>query len=131
MENKYKFGYEDSDKSISVEIYGLEFKINDLSEEDIKEIKELKDDIETIEKFLIKLLGENSIEKINEQRKKDGYAEMDFKVKTAVLSFVFETYCNELVTDIEGISKRINNSIDIARSNNRRYNKYRNNHRRY
>lgn len=128
-----KFRYEDSDKKILVDIYGIEFSVNDISKSDIEEIKDNQENEEILDKFLIKMLGENAIEKINEQRKKDGYEEMDLKIKAGLLAFVFQTYCNELYNNVENMYKSVNNSVDNFRNYNnrqeRRYNKR--NHRRY
>ena len=77
MNNKVmKFGYEDTDKKIEVELYGLVFEIN---KEAIinKDIKELDGNDETkIENEIEDVLGKEAIEKINNKRIADGYGKM-------------------------------------------------------
>lgn len=134
MENKYKFGYEDSDKKIEVDIYGLNFQVKELSKIDIQEIQNNKENVENlnnIDDLLTKMLGEDAIDRINEQRKKDGYEEMDLTVKAGILGFVFQIYCNEILSNVEGIYNKVNNSVNNMRNYNmnRRYKKYRKNRR--
>jgi len=132
MENKYKFNYEDSDKIIKVDIYGLEFEVNDLSKKDIEKIKENEENEEIIDKYLKKMLGEDSIDKINKKRKEDGYDKMNVKTKVGILAFTFQAYCNELVNNVQGLYEKMNNSVNNVQNFNRKYrrnNKYRKNRR--
>ena len=65
-----KFGYEDTDKKIEIELYGITFEIKDLNS--IEEIEKLdKNDKNVIETYLRKVLGQTCIEKINNKRKGD------------------------------------------------------------
>ena len=67
-----RIGYENTDKKIEIEIYGLKFEIKNV--EKIKDYENIEDDdLNGLEKVIETLLGENSINKLNEQRKKDGY----------------------------------------------------------
>ncbi len=69
MENGIlKFGYEDTDRKIEVELYGIIFEINkrNIVDKDINKINQ--DDINNVEKEIKELIGENSIEKINNKR---------------------------------------------------------------
>lgn len=132
MENKYKFGYEDSDKVVKVDIYGLEFKVNDIKKEEIEEIQKNENDEEKVDKCLKQMLGEDAIEKINKKRKEDGYEEMDIKTKVGVLAFTFQVYCEELVNNVQGLYDKMYKSVNNVSNYNRQYrrnNKYRKNRR--
>lgn len=132
MENKYKFGYEDSDKVVKVDIYGLEFKVNDIKKEKIEEIQKNENDEEKVDKCLKQMLGEDAIEKINKKRKEDGYEEMDIKTKVGVLAFTFQVYCEELVNNVQGLYDKMYKSVNNVSNYNRQYirnNKYRKNRR--
>lgn len=132
MENKYKFGYEDSDKVVKVDIYGLEFKVNDIKKEEIEEIQKNQNDEEKVDKCLKQMLGEDAIEKINKKRKEDGYEEMNIKTKVGVLAFTFQAYCEELVNNVQGLYDKMYKSVNNVSNYNRQYrrnNKYRKNRR--
>lgn len=132
MENKYKFGYEDSDKVVKVDIYGLEFKVNDIKKEEIEEIQKNENDEEKVDKCLKQMLGEDAIEKINKKRKEDGYEKMDIKTKVGVLAFTFQAYCEELVNNVQGLYDKMYKSVNNVSNYNRQYrrnNKYRKNRR--
>ena len=67
-----RIGYENTDKKIEIEIYGLKFEIKNV--EKIKDYENIEDDdLNGLEKVIETLLGEGAINKLNEQRKKDGY----------------------------------------------------------
>ena len=92
MENKVmKFGYEDTDQKIEVEIYGLVFEINkrNIVNKDIKNIEENED---YVEQEIRDVIGENSIEKINNKRLKDGYEKMTLDVEIAVLTCIYNSF---------------------------------------
>ena len=93
MNNKVmKFGYEDTDKKIEVELYGLVFEIN---KEVIinKDIKELDGNDETkIENEIEDVLGKGTIEKLNNKRIADGYGKMTLDVEVAVLTCIYKAY---------------------------------------
>lgn len=92
MEKKVmKFGYEDTDQKIEVEIYGLVFEINkrNIVNKDIKNIEENED---YVEQEIRDVIGENSIEKINNKRLKDGYEKMTLDVEIAVLTCIYKAY---------------------------------------
>ncbi len=132
MENKYKFGYEDSDKVVKVDIYGLEFKVNDIKKEEIEEIQKNENDEEKVDKCLKQMLGEDAIEKINKKRKEDGYEKMDIKTKVGVLAFTFQVYCEEIVNNVQGLYDKMYKSVNNVSNYNRQYirnNKYRKNRR--
>ena len=114
MNNKVmKFGYEDTDKKIEVELYGLVFEIN---KEAIinKDIKELDGNDETkIENEIEDVLGKEAIEKINNKRIADGYGKMTLDVEVAVLTCIYKTYITattgNMIDEINNTSKEMEN----------------------
>lgn len=129
MNSKYKFGYEDSDKKIIVDIYGLEFEIKEITKDDILKIQEDKEDVEKINIYIEKLLGNGSIEKINKKRIEDGYEEMNLTIKVGLLAFVVQTYFKEMTNQVNNMYNSFDNVQKI--NINRRNNKYNRNYRRY
>ena len=63
-----KINYEETDKKINVEIYGLIFEINEEVMENL-DVNELKSNgtTEEVEEVIDKLLGDGSVAKINEK----------------------------------------------------------------
>lgn len=140
MENKkaLSFGYEDTDKSIEINLYGLVFEIRNL--DNIKELEELdKNDGNVIEAQLEKILGKGAIDKINDKRRKDGYKELNLNIELNILGCIFETYAKsmtgnvfERVTNaINNINKDINNGMNREQRRNYNRNQYRGNKRNY
>jgi hypothetical protein len=131
MEEKMRIGYENTDKKIEIEIYGLKFEIKNV--EKIKDYENVEDDdLNGLEKMIETLLGENSINKLNEQRKKDGYDKIDSAVALNLLVGISQTYTNEYTNNImqplEKTVDRINNFNRKARrynnKNRGRYGRY-------
>lgn len=135
MENNViKFGYEDTDKEVLIDLYGIVFKVNNI--EEIDNLKNIdKENVNEIEETIKKLLGEDAIDKINNKRLTDGKDKMDVKVALAVLGCIFQAYTKVMTESVIGkvensinnINERINNfgNRQEKRYNNRRYNKYR------
>lgn len=126
-----RIGYENTDKKIEIEIYGLKFEIKNVDK--IKEYENVEDnDLNGLEKIIESVLGKGSIEKINEQRKKDGYEEIDSSVALNLLIGIYQTYTSEYTENIlqplEKSINRINNfNRETRRYNNRgkrRYGRY-------
>ena len=92
----YKIGYEQTDKKVLVDIYGIVFEIKKLSKELLNEIKEIREsdveDFKELYKYIDLFLGEGASDKINAKRKEDGYDEMDYKVIIAVIDTVLSAY---------------------------------------
>ena len=131
---RLSFGYEDTDKSIEIELYGLVFEIKNL--DDIEELENLdRNNGNVIEEQLEKILGTGSIEKINRKRVSDGYKKLDLNIEFNILGCIFETYAKsmsgsvlERVTKaVDDINKDINNNIN--REQRRNYNKKHNRNR--
>lgn len=116
-----KLGYENTDKKIEIEIYGIKFEIKNVNS--IKNFEDVEDDdLKGLEKIIESVLGKGSIEKINEQRKKDGYEEIDSSVALNLLIGIYQTYTSEYTENIlQPLEKSINRINDFNRET-RRYN---------
>ena len=112
MENKrISFGYEDTDKKIEVDFYGLVFEINNL--DSIGELKKLDQDNEdVIEAQLEKILGIGAIEKINRKRVSDGYKELDLNIELNMLGCIFEAYAKETTNSVLGRVTKVTDDIN-------------------
>lgn len=119
MEDKrLKFGYEDTDKSIEIDLYGLVFEINNL--DSIEELEKLdRNDSNVIESQLEKILGEGAIEKINAKRVSDGYKKLDLNIELNILGCIFETYAKSMTGNVLGRVENTVNDInkDLERAN--------------
>lgn len=137
---RLSFGYEDTDKSIEIELYGLNFEINNL--DNIEELENLDgNNGNVIEAQLEKILGAGSIEKINRKRISDGRKKLDLNIESNILGLIFETYAKSMSGSVLGrvtkavddINKDINNNMNREQRRNYNKNKYRGNrnYRRY
>ena len=127
--NKLNLSYKDTDKKIGINIYGLEFEIK-------PEIEAIDtNNIENIEEVIDKILGDGASKKINEQRIKDGYEEINSQVGLTIISACVNAYVDESIKPMENMidnaknkSNKINNFNRWQRKNyNRNYrgNRYR------
>lgn len=139
LDNKkiLKFGYEDTDKKIEIELYGLVFEIRNI--DNIEELKKVeKSDKNEIETQIEKILGEGAIEKINNKRIADGHDKLSLNVELNIIGCIFEAYgkktfknmSDKVVGTINDISEDMNNlgNREQRRNfnrNNRGYRKYR------
>jgi len=121
-----KIGYENTDKKIEIEIYGLVFEINNVDK--IKEYENIEDnDLNGLEKMIESLIGDGAISKLNEKRKKDGYKEIDSTVALNLLVGISQTYMDEYTNNIMQPLENNMNRINNYNRESRRYNnKYRN-----
>lgn len=113
-ENKIrKFGYEDTDKKIEIEIYGLRFEINNLDSNSYDKYKNIDKDLSTLEKEIDFILGDGAVEKINAKRISDGYDKMDLNVELALLGCIFETYASAVTGNLfNKVNSVVNNTIN-------------------
>lgn len=111
MENKvYKFGYEDTDKKIEIDLYGLIFEIKNLDENKVEEFKNIdKNDKNVIETQIENILGEGCIEEINKKREKDGYSKLTIDIELNILGCIFEAYYNAVIGNF---ADKIKNTTD-------------------
>lgn len=137
---RLKFGYEDTDKSIEIELYGLVFEIKNL--DNLEELENLnKNDSNVIEAQLEKILGKGAIDKINDKRRKDGYDVLDLNIELNILGCIFEAYAKSMTGNVLGRVENTVNDINqnmekvnhTNRDNKRNYNRnqYRGNRRNY
>jgi len=119
MENKrLKFGYEDTDKKIEIELYGIIFEINNL--DSLEELENLDaENGNAVEAQLEKILGKGAIEKINNKRISDGYKKLDLNVELSILGCIFEAYAKSMTGNVLDRATNAVNSInkDINRAN--------------
>ena len=109
--NRLKFGYDDTDKSIEIDLYGLVFEINNLdSIEDLENLD--KNNSNVIEAQLEKILGQGAIEKINNKRTSDGYKKLDLNIELNILGCIFEAYAKSTTGNVLGRVENIVNDIN-------------------
>jgi hypothetical protein len=119
--NRISLNYNDTDKKIEVEIYGLVFEVS-------KEIEEIDtNNIENIEEVIDKILGNGATMRINEKRKADGYGEVNMQVGLVIVSTCMNAYVNSAISPInkliDGVEKKVNNINNFNREQRRNYNK--------
>ena len=142
MESKrLKFGYEDTDYKIEIDLYGIVFEIDKekIINKDIKNINE--NDEDTVKKEIEKVIGIGSVEKINNKRLSDGYKKMTLDVEIAVLTCIYKTYItatsgtmvDEIIETNRNMENKAKNLGNINREQRRNYskNQYRGNRRNY
>lgn len=127
-DKRISFGYEDTDKKIEVDFYGLVFEINNL--DSIGELKKLDQDNEdVIEAQLEKILGKGAIEKINRKRVSDGYKELDLNIELNMLGCIFEAYAKGTTNNMLGRVTKATDDINkdmgniMNREQRRNYNR--------
>ena len=107
------FGYEDTDKKIEIELYGIVFEINNF--ESIEKLENInKNDMNSIEIQIEEILGSGAIEKINKKRNQDGYKDMDIKVALNVLGCIFEVYGKSIIGEV---TSKVSNTVDEIENN--------------
>lgn len=138
---RISFGYEDTDQKIEVELFGLVFEINkkNIIDKDLNVINEEED---SIEKEIREVIGQDSIEKINDKRLKDGYEKMTLDVEIAVLTCIYKAYItatsgnmiDEIINknkELEDRARNLDNKINREQRRNYNRNQYRGNRRNY
>lgn len=125
---RVSFGYEDTDREIEVDFYGIVFEINNLDSIDkLKSLDQNNEDV--IEAQLEKILGKGAIEKINRKRVSDGYKELDLNIELNMLGCIFEAYAKgtagsvlgRVTNAVEDINKDMSNTMN--REQRRDYNR--------
>lgn len=115
-----KLGYENTDKKIEIEIYGIPFEIKNVDK--MKQFEDVEDDdLNGLEEILETLLGEGAIEKLNNQREKDGYKKMDSIVALNLLVGISDLYMN---TYTENIMQPLEKSAERINKYNKKFNRY-------
>ena len=133
MDNRMKFGYQDTDKKLEIELYGLVFEIKNLSNEKIEKFRNVNSDLSELERQIEDILGNGSIEKINNKRIADGYEKMNLEVEVNILGCIFEAYAKAMTNNtIDRVSKSINDiNSKVEGLNNNRYQRRNNKYNRY
>ena len=134
MDNRImKFGYEDTDKKIEIDLYGLVFEIKNLSNDKIEEFRNFDGNLSEVEKQIEEILGNGTIEKINNKRIADGYDKMGLEVELNILGCIFEAYAKAMTNNtIDRVSKSINDiNSKVEGLNNNRYQRRNNKYNRY
>lgn len=115
-----KIGYENTDKKIEVEIYGIPFEIKNVDK--MKQFEDIEDDdLNGLEEILETLLGEGAIEKLNNQREKDGYKKIDSTIALNLLVGISDLYMN---TYTENIMQPLEKSAERINKYNKKFNRY-------
>lgn len=125
-------GYEELNKDLELEIFGLKFGIG-LNESYLKDLSKIEyENEDSIKTVIDALLGEGSYEKIREKFKKDQGKEIDEFVWVKIILFVkqeFERFMNSYednFTNVESQKRTLNReqrrSNRYRRNYNRRYN---------
>lgn len=114
LENKrLSFGYEDTDKKIEVELYGLVFEISNL--ENVEELESMdRNNVNEVEAQLEKILGYGAVEKINNKRLNDGYKKLDLSIELNILGCIFEAYAKSITGNFTG--KLLNTIHDVNKN---------------
>lgn len=119
-----KLNYEDTDRKIELEIYGLIFEVKkEIEDIDAKELKE-QNKINTSE-IIDKIFGNGATDKINKKRIQDGYEVMDTQVALTIISYAVNAYVNASVSPINEVINNYNykvNKMNRFRSQNQRRN---------
>lgn len=110
---RLSFGYEDTDKKLEVELYGLVFEVN--SFESIEKLENIdRNNINSIEAQIDRILGNGAVEKINRKRNQDGYRNMDIKIELNVLGCIFEAYSKSM---LNGVTEKVSNAVNEIENN--------------
>ena len=119
-----KLNYEDTDRKIELEIYGLIFEVKkEIEDIDAKELKE--QNRINISEIIDKIFGNGATYKINEKRIQDGYEVMDTQVALTIISYAVNAYVNASVSPINEVINNYNykvNKMNRFRSQNQRRN---------
>lgn len=132
MYNKESLTYNDVDKKLELNIFGIEYNVN-ITEKTLKDIEKLEnsevDETEMLKEAVDKILGEGQYDVIKNRYEADTKKEFDIMVGTRVIYYIagrIEKYFAEENSLVERAERYQNRS---ERRNNR-YNR-RNNYRRY
>lgn len=127
-----KFGYEDTDEKLEIDLYGIIFEIKDI--DNVKKIENIdRNDKNVVEEYLKKILGDDCIQKINTKRKSDGYSELTLIIELNILGCIFEVYgekmANSVLKRVANTANMYNNNVNNFKNNfnreqRRNYNKY-------
>ena len=114
---KARIGFEDTDKSVKIEIYGKDFEIdtNRASKLEAEEIADEKE-INVLYKTIDEILGDGTVETLNNIRKENGYGEMEVNHVLPILLKIIEVYTKGMFEPLEKIERQYS---DLYRKINR------------
>lgn len=123
---RLKFGYEDTDKSIEIDLYGLIFSVN-IKNKNIRELENIGDNVELgeLKEIINKYLGTNAVDKINKKRKEDGFDEIDEDIATQIIMCIIKAYANTMLSGLTDVTNNIDNKINGTMQNINKINNYR------
>lgn len=128
MYNKESLTYNDVDKKLELNIFGIDYSVN-ITEKTLKDIEKLEssneDEAELLKEAINKVLGEGQYEILKNKYETDTKKEFDLMVGTRIIYYI--------AGRIEKYFEAENNMIERTQKYNRRNNKrnWRNNYRRY
>ena len=114
--SKFNLNYEDTEKSVELEIYGLKFEIDNINLEKLQNVD--RKDKSAVDEILKIVLGNDCIDRINKKRKEDGYNELNLKIELKILGFIMEKYAEAMSEDTETTVKGIVGLIEKYNVNN-------------
>lgn len=114
--SKFNLNYEDTEKSVELEIYGLKFEIDNINLEKLQTVD--RKDKNAVEEILKIILGNNCIDRINKKRKEDGYNELNLKIELKILGFIMEKYAEVMDEDAKTTVKGMAELIEKYNVNN-------------
>lgn len=126
--SKFNLNYEDTEKSVELEIYGLKFEIDNINLEKLQNVD--RKDKDAVEEILKIVLGNDCIDRINKKRKEDGYNELNLKIELKILGFIMEKYAEAMnedakttVDELVGLIGKYNVNNNYNREQRRAYSK--------
>lgn len=114
--SKFNLNYEDTEKSVELEIYGLKFEIDSINLEKLQNVD--RKDKNAVDEILKIVLGNDCIDRINKKRKEDGYNELNLKIELKILGFIMEKYAEAMSEDTETTVKGMMGLIEKYNVNN-------------
>ena len=120
-----RVGIEDTDRKAKIEIYGIEFEINNVT--NLDKYEDIKDNDENgIKNIIEELIGKGAIETLNKKRKELGAGEIDNTIALNILMNIYEAYAEGYTDKILAPMDKMSNRIDNFNRKTRRYNNRRN-----
>jgi hypothetical protein len=124
--NKAILNYEDVEKDLELEIFGITFSV-DFNKEYIEELKKLNmdeagdDEFAKLRLLLDKILGDGSYKKIEDKYKSDNKKDMGLGVIVKIYTFIFDQYA-KAVANIKNPNFMSYNKDDYRNNRNNNYN---------
>ena len=114
-ENVMKLNYADTEVACVAYIYDLEFNVYKINLERIENVD--REDVNSIFEIIKSIIGNDSIEKINEQRKKDGFSEIGATQGLGIIAYLMKIYRAAMVKKQKEI---YNDAMQVSNIYNRK-----------